>query len=59
MSAVAGEAKLIKVSACSKEVVVVFNSIIPLKSLDKWHSKIFYTKLMELETNISIVGSFL
>jgi hypothetical protein len=30
-----------------------------LKSLEKWHSKIFYTKLMEIETNISIVGSFL
>ena len=59
MSMIAGMAKLRVVSAGSKGVMVVFNSVVAFKSSDKRHSKKFYTKLMQLETIILIVGSFL
>jgi hypothetical protein len=59
MSVKAGAAKLIAKSAGSKDVAVVFNSILAFKSSDKRHSINVYTKLMELKTNFLLVGSFL
>jgi hypothetical protein len=60
MSVIAGMARLNNASAGSKGVVVVFNFCVRgLNRSDKRHSKIFSTKLMEMQTNISIVSSFL
>jgi hypothetical protein len=60
MSVIAGMARLKVRSAGSKGVVVVFNFCVRgLNRSDKRHSKNVFTKLMQLKTNISIVGSFL